>query len=407
MRILYFSPRQCWPRDTGAKLRDYYLASQLASRCPVTYLGLRDASEASAEPPAAESSFAAYYSAARESTYTVSKLLRGLTGPTPLTVLNYSSTDVSRILADILQAGSFDAVQIEGVHLSSYLPVISAAASRPVILADWHNVESEILHRYSRVNPNPLRRVYAWRTANLLENAEAQLLAACEVHIVTSERERLLLQERDPAAEIHVIPNGVDVRYFGAQQPEPGSPRNRLVFSGSMDYSANVDAVVWFVNNVWHELNQQHPTLSFSIVGRDPAPEVRALNGNRVSVTGTVPDVRPYYSCALAAVVPLRIGSGTRLKILEAMAAGIPVVSTRLGAEGLDLEDGTHLLLADSAQEMTAAVNRLATSPELWLRLSRSGHEVVSRAYDWHAISERLYRIHCDAIERTRQRRAH
>ena len=403
MRILYFSPRACWPRDTGAKLRDYYLASQLAAHCPVTYLGLRDPSEASSEPPPAESGFAAYHSVARESAYTVSKLVRGLIGPAPLSVLNYSSARVSRILAEILQAGSFDAVQIEGVHLSAYLPVIRAAASRPVILSDWHNIESEILHRYSRVNPSPMRRVYARRTASLLERAETRFLTACDVHTVTSERERGWLQARNPAAEIHVIPNGVDVQYFAGRETDSGSARTRLVFAGSMDYSANVDAVVWFVNSIWQELSRDHPALSFAIVGRDPTPEVRALAADHVTVTGTVPDVRPYYSGALAAVVPLRIGSGTRLKILEAMAAGIPVISTRLGAEGLDIEDGTHLLLADSEGEMIAAVNRLAASPELWLRLSRSGREVVSRSYDWHALTEHLYRIHCAAIERARQ----
>jgi glycosyltransferase involved in cell wall biosynthesis len=248
-----------------------------------------------------------------------------------------------------------------------------------------------------------MRRVYAGRTADLLERAETRFLGACDVHTVTSERERVRLQARDAAAEIHVIPNGVDVEYFGAQEPDPGATRTNLVFAGSMDYSANVDAVVWFVNNMWPELRRQLPALSFTIVGRDPTPEVRALGGDQVNVTGTVPDVRPHYSGALAAVVPLRIGSGTRLKILEAMAAGIPVISTRLGAEGLDFEDGTHLLLADSAGEMIAAVGRLASSPELWLRLSRSGREVVSRLYDWRALTENLYHIHCTAIERARR----
>ena len=403
MRILYFSPHECWPRDTGAKLRDYYLASQLAARCPVTYFGLHDPSKPSPKPPPAESGFAAYQIVPRESTYTVSKLVRGLIGPTPLTVLNYFSARVSGVLAEALHAGSFDAVQMEGVHLSAYLPVIRAAASRPVVLSDWHNIESEILHRYSRVHASPMRRAYAWRTANLLERTETRFLAACDVHTVTSERERARLQARDPAAEIHVIPNGVDVQSFDAQELNTGAPRTGLLFAGSMDYSANVDAVVWFVNNIWPELSQEHPALSFAIVGRDPAPEVRALAADRINVTGTVPDVRPYYSGALAAVVPLRIGSGTRLKILEAMAAGMPVVSTRLGAEGLDLEDGTHLLLADSASEIIAAVGRLAASPELWLRLSRAGREVVSRLYDWRTLTEKLYRIHCAAIERARQ----
>ncbi len=389
-------------------MRNYYLSSQLGSHCPVTYFGLGDPSQAPSQPPPGESGFAAYHSVARDPTYTVLKLVRGVTGPAPLTVLNYSSAHASRMLAEILQAGSFDAVQIEGVHLSSYLPVIRSAASRPVVLADWHNIESEILHRYSRVNPNPLRRVYAWRTANLLERAEKQFLANCDVHTVTSERERIWLQALDPAAEIHVIPNGVDVQYFSPQEWDPAAPRTNLVFAGSMDYSANIDAVLWFSKNIWPELSRQHPALSFTVVGRDPSPDVRALaqdpaHGNRITITGTVPDVRPYYSGALATVVPLRIGSGTRLKILEAMAARIPVISTRLGAEGLDVEDGTHLLLADSPSEMITAVSRLAASPQLWQRLSRSARELVSRSYDWSSLAENLYRIHCTALERVRK----
>lgn len=407
MRILYFSSHECWPRDTGAKLRDYHLASQLAGRCEVTYLGLHDPSKTSPEPPPADSGFASYRMIPRESTYTFSKLVRGLVGPTPLSVLNYSSPRVSRALAEILQAGSFDAVQMEGVHLSAYLPVIRAAASRPAVLADWHNIESEILHRYSQVHASRPRRAYAWRTASLLELTEARFLAACDVHTVTSDRERTRLQNRNSAAEIHVIPNGVDVQSFALPGLDSSTSRTNLIFAGSMDYSANVDAVVWFVNNIWPELRRKHPTLSFAIVGRNPTPEVRALAPegvkNGVEITGTVPDVRPYYSGALAAIVPLRIGSGTRLKILEAMAAGIPVISTRLGAEGLELEDGTHLLLADTADQMITAVSRLAASPEMWLRLSQAGREVVSRLYDWRTLAGALYNIHCRAIERVRR----
>ena len=125
---------------------------------------------------------------------------------------------------------------------------------------------------------------------------------------------------------------------------------------------------------------------------------MRALATDQISVTGTVPDVRPYYRGALAAVVPLRFGSGLGSRF-RSIAAGIPVISTRLGAEGLDLEDGTHLLLADSANEMITAISRLAASPELWLHLSRSGREVVSRLYDWRSLTEKLYRIHSAAIE--------
>src|SRR5690349_4444757 len=139
-----------------------------------------------------------------------------------------------------------------------------------------------------------------------------------------------------------------------------------------MDYSANVVAVVWCAIRIWPELRLVHPVLTFALVVRYFAAALRVMAGvlKLSNVACTVADMRPYYSGALAALVPLRIGSGTRLKILEAMAAGIPVISTRLGAEGLDLEDGNHLLLADSAAAMIAAVSRLAGSPELWMRLS-------------------------------------
>src|SRR5208282_5448747 len=134
-------------------------------------------------------------------------------------------------------------------------------------------------------------------------------------------REREKLQARVPTANIHVVPNGVDVPYYSISP----AARNQLLFVGSMDYSANIDAVLWFAGEVWPEISRRHPNLSFVIAGREPAPQVRALAASdRIVVTGSVADIRPFYAGALAALAPLRVGSGTRLKILEAMAAGVP-----------------------------------------------------------------------------------
>jgi len=149
----------------------------------------------------------------------------------------------------------------------------------------------------------------------------------------------------------------------------------------------------------WPEIGRRYPDMHFTIVGRDPASAVRALVTDRIHVTGTVDDVRPFYASAVAVVVPLRSGSGTRLKILEAMAAGVPVVSTRLGAEGIEAEGNVHLLLADNGLEIASAVGCLASSAELRVRLSQAARALVCRVYDWSTIGDQLYEIHADLVQ--------
>jgi glycosyltransferase involved in cell wall biosynthesis len=161
-----------------------------------------------------------------------------------------------------------------------------------------------------------------------------------------------------------------------------------------MDYHANIDGVTWFTREIWPAIAEKHPELEFIIVGRHPSRAIRALASDRIRVTGTVEDVRLFYASASAVVVPLRVGSGTRLKILEAMAAGVPVVSTRLGAEGIDATHDIHLLLADNRAEMVAAINQMASSSPMRSRLVLAAREWVVNHYDWDLVGEELYRIH-------------
>jgi glycosyltransferase involved in cell wall biosynthesis len=214
------------------------------------------------------------------------------------------------------------------------------------------------------------------------------------------------LLARRPGAKIQVIPNGVDTNYYSTKEIAEACRRTgqydskrTILFVASMDYHANIDAAAWFWRAAWPEIARNHPDIHFTIVGRDPAPEVRALASDRIHVTGTVDDVRSFYASAIAAVVPLRSGSGTRLKILEAMAAGVPVVSTRMGAEGIEAEDDVHLLLADSGQEIAAAVRRIVSSAETRTRLSQAARALVCGGYDWSVIGKQLFGIHADLVE--------
>lgn len=416
--VLYFAPHPVWPINSGARLRDYHLARHLAARCEVTFVEMVPAGEEPRHPPA-ESGFTRVLSFNRERAYGLLKIVRGLAGPIPVTVLNCWSPQTEFRLARALRSHRFDTVQLEGLHLMEYLPTILEgtgwaasgrdAASRSGIVVDWHNVESEIMRRYAQASPNWLNKMAAARTSRLIEQAEERLLETCCVHTVTSERERRKLLARVPGAEIHVIPNGVEVAHYSPGEIRAAASRERhdggkpsILFVGSMDYRSNIEAVLWFSRVVWPEVARRYPDLQFTIVGRDPPAAVRTLASSRIRVTGTVEDVRPFYASATASVVPLRSGSGTRLKILEAMAAGVPVVSTRLGAEGLAVEHDVDILLADSAQDFVAAINKIVSSAETRSRRTAAALDLVTSRYDWAAIGEKLYRIHSGQCARRR-----
>jgi glycosyltransferase involved in cell wall biosynthesis len=405
MRLLYFAPHQIWPLNTGARLRDYHLARQLAARSSVTFVEMRHAGEEPRIPPD-DSGLAGIVTLEKYGTYSPFKILRGLAGPTPVTVLNCWSPRSASQLASVLRSQEFDTVQMESVHLMEYLPIIREARGCPAIVIDWHNIESELMWRYAETAGNWAKKIAAKRTARLIERAEDRLLDTCATHAVASERERRKLLARRPHANIQVVPNGVDASYYSTKEIAEDSRRTgasdskkTILFVGSMNYHANIDAVIWFSRAAWPEIARDHPDLHFTIVGRDPAPAVRSLASDRIHITGTVDDVRPFYESAAVAVAPLRSGSGTRLKILEAMAAGVPVVSTRLGAEGIEVQDDVHLLLADSGPEIAAAVRRVASSPETRGRLSQAGRELVCRVYEWSVIGKQLHGIHADLAE--------
>jgi sugar transferase (PEP-CTERM/EpsH1 system associated) len=402
MKSLYFSAHPFWPVTSGARLRNFHLASQLASVASVTFVELCANGEGHQTPPG-KSVVANVVTLEKRRTYTPSKILRGLAGPTPVTVLNCWSDQAASQLAEVLKVNHFDTVQISGTPLMGYLPVVENLQSRSAIVVDWHNIESELMWRFAKSARNWPKKIAARRTASLIERAEDRLLDTCAMHTVTSERERQKLLQRHPNANIAVIPNGVDTSYFIPKEKngvrDSDSHTNQkptVLFVGSMDYHANIDAVLWFYREVWPEISRKHPEVQFTIVGRDPGPEILALQSNRIQVTGTVDDVRSFYTRAVAAIAPIRTGSGTRLKILEAMAAGVPVISTRLGVEGLDVEDDVHVLLAEDGQETVAAIDRILLSSETRQRISVSARALVAAHYDWSAIGDRLSTIHQD-----------
>ena len=337
----------------------------------------------------------------RQGGYSFEKIVLGAIGKTPLPLLNYTTEAMKHALAKLLPENSFDIVQVESIHLMNYLPVIRSAPRRPRVICDWHNIESELMQQYSDRAPSFARRAYARKTARLMKESEKQALVEFDAHVAVSHRDAERLQAINSTAEIFVIENGVDSAHFAG---EDSSSKKRLVFVGSMDYHANIDGAVSFARDVWPDLQRKKPELIFTIVGRDPSPAVRQLSSIRgVEVTGSVDDVRPYYREAAAAVVPLNVGGGSRLKILEAMAAGVPVVSTSQGAEGLEIENGKNILLADEPRELAESILKALDDEGLRRILIASGHQLVAGQYDWSIIGAKLLAHYRQILARARR----
>src|SRR5229473_2793386 len=282
---------------SGSQLRNYYLARQLAEVMNVTHLGFRHQGDLGATTDCDRRIRMTLVP--KERAYTVIKLARGVLGRTPVTLLNFCSSAMAAALAKELAAFHYDTVLIEGIEMSPYLPVIRAAKNRAKYLVlDWHNIESEVVGRYSHHAATPLHRLYMRRATRQLKRIESEVLDSCDLHLVTSERERDQLLSRRPSANVAVVENGVDVQHFseelrGLDNPSRWAARHRILFVGSMDYSANVDAVVYFVERAWQRIQPVFPALVFTIVGRNPPERVRAMASHPgVEVTGTVADVR-------------------------------------------------------------------------------------------------------------------
>lgn len=414
MRVLHFAPRVCWPLDTGAKLRNYHLARVLSANASVALLAFNDPDAPLVD---FEKPYEQVVAVARDRGYTPAKILRGALGRTPISLLNYTTDAMKQALAHMLSEQRFNVIQVESIHLMGYLPILSAAPGRPLVICDWHNIESELMRRYSEREPSFLRRTYARKTARQLRALEQQAMRDFDGHVVVSHRDRERLLQLGPATSISVIENGVDSAFYSDQELEKAhaawrihqrpdragiddvrqSSRraNRIVFVGSMDYHANIDGVVDFAREVWPTVHECNPELLFTIVGRDPAAEVRQLASIRgIEVTGTVADVRPYYREAVASIVPLNVGGGSRLKILEAMAAGVPVVSTTLGAEGLEVQHAVNILIADTNAQLLEAITGVVENEELRSQLSDAGRALVSSRYDWSTLGAKLFEIY-------------
>jgi sugar transferase (PEP-CTERM/EpsH1 system associated) len=382
----FVAPRVPWPLDTGAKIRTYHMLLGLARAHRVRALLFADSAAERAAGASLGSTGAEIEIVARD-TPPLQRLrdaAGGLLGPAPYNIRKYQRETMARAVLRTCEARRPDLVHCDHLHLACYGELVARRHRVPHSI-DEHNVESLIFRRFVARAHGPLRIAF-WQQSVWLRRYEARAARRAWGCLVCSREDAENLRGLSGQTNLCVTPNGVALDTFGeAVAPEV---KGHLVLTGSMDWAPNEDGALWFHEQVLPAILEAEPNLRFYLVGRNPGPKLTALAGRRnTQVTGTVPDIRPFLAGARCLVVPLRVGGGTRLKILEAFAARVPVVSTRVGAEGIMARDGEELLFAETPDDFARAVGRLGQDPVLADRLRANARTLAERAYGWEAIA--------------------
>jgi glycosyltransferase involved in cell wall biosynthesis len=303
------------------------------------------------------------------------------------------SPDFAAQLSQRLQQEPFDVVEIEGIEMTPYLSTIRTAPSQPRVIYDAHNAEWILQKRACLTDiKNPKRwvaAIYSWVQWHRLKRYEAYVMSRVDHTIAMSDPDRIALSTIRPDSKITVISNGVDLDFYH-QFDGLGIPYD-LVFTGKMDFRPNIDAALWFGQEVLPRIQEQRPGTTFAIVGQRPHARLDVLRSiPGITITGQVDDIRPYIAGATVYVAPLRVGGGTRLKLLEAMAMSRAIVATSVGAEGFPVTDGQELLLADTPEEFAQSVLNLLYSPDRRAQLGQNGFSFARANYGWDSLVPRL-----------------
>ena len=296
-------------------------------------------------------------------------------------------------LLHLLRIRRFDLVHMDSITLSGYLPLLG---DLPVVCVH-NNVESVLLQRRARAEQIPWKRAYLLHQAHLMEREERRWCGRCRLNVMVSEADRMELRRILPEANSAVVPNGVDIDAF-----RPGVGReDGIVFVGGLNWFPNRDALQYFCDAMLPLVRAAGEPTTVRWLGGGASDEVRRHYGDRygVELTGYVPDVRPYVRDAACCVVPLRVGGGTRLKILDAWAMGKAIVSTSIGCEGLDAEDGRNILIRDDPQSFADAVRAVLRDTTLRYRLGSEGRRTVERHYSWERIGESMLPLYASVQE--------
>ncbi len=385
--VLYLVHRMPYPPNKGDKVRSFHHLKHLAARHRVFLGTFIDDPDDERHLPAVRAFCAEVHAPRLNPLVARVASLAGLLGPQALTLRYYAQASMARWVQGVMAQQAVDCTLVFSSAMAQYAQ--PAQLGGGPLLMDLVDVDSAKWTAYAPDHRWPMSWLYR-REGRTLLAYEREVAARADQTFLATEKEAELFRSLAPesAAQVSELSNGVDADYF---QPQAGraSPFTAgevpIVFTGAMDYWPNIDAVCWFATEMLPRLRERHPGLRFHIVGRSPAPAVRALASEAVRVSGTVPDVRPYLQHATVVVAPLRLARGIQNKVLEAMAMARPVVAAAPCVEAITAEPGRHLLSAADADAFVAEIEALLADPAQADAIGRAGREQVLAAYGWNA----------------------
>jgi glycosyltransferase involved in cell wall biosynthesis len=328
------------------------------------------------------------------------------TSTLPDMALRLEAVEMHLLIQRWLNDAHYDIVQIEGIELAQYARHVDSTKS--AVIFDDHNCEYLLQKRNALSDLRVPRRWHAAAYSLIqwakLRRYEAQVCKAATAVLAVSQPDQVALQQIAPDARVHIAPNGIDLSsYAPIEQDSRINKRDAraftLLFTGKMDYRPNIDAILWFANEVLPNLLIVAPQIRLQVVGLNPHPRLDKLRQNpNIEISGAVPDILPYLKAADAYIIPMRVGGGTRFKALEAMAARKAIVSTSLGVEGIGVQAGEHLLIADAPDEFAVSILTLLADQRdgsiLSTRLGQNAYEFVSANYTWDRIIPTIDRVY-------------
>ena len=387
LRILLLSTWFPYPPDNGSRIRAYNLLKQISQRHEVSLVSFVRDGRGNIEGDLRNLCVSVevvpwtHYSPKRL------RAILGFLSPAPRSVVDTHSSAMAQLVSQKLATREFDLVLASEMGTAPY---VSNSQAIPAVLDEFQT--GVIKEAYAQAK-KPGTRFRNWLTWAKHRHYVASILRSFDACVVASAQEKANVREIAPAYDkVHVIPNGVDVDHYrpGSAVPVPDT----LTYTGSLTYSANYDAVAHFLGDIFPHIQADVPGVKFKVTGSTQGVALDNLpSTNHVTFTGYLQDVRPVVARSWACVVPLRTGGGTRLKILEAMALGTPVVSTPKGAEGLEVIDGKHLLIGDTPAEFARQTVRLLREPSLRETLSSHARQLVEEHYDWAKIGDRYFEL--------------
>jgi glycosyltransferase involved in cell wall biosynthesis len=391
MKTLWVNSNFMHPTTKGGQIRTLEMLRHLHRWHEIHYVAIANPAQPEGPERAHEYSHKSYPFQHRIPDKTspafYAELAHGLFSPTPVAVERFNPPGMRAFLQDLIRKERFDCAVVDHLAPTSYFPDL------PHAVFFQHNVETVIWRRHVE-HASGLRRAYFQLQADRMYRYERRVSRESGHIVAVSQKDAEEMRRLFDVTRVSEIPTGVNIEYFLPPEPRPESVAD-LVFVGSMDWLPNVDGVLYFAREILPLIRRKRPATTLAVVGRTPPPKLLQLGAEdaNIKITGTVPDIRPYLWGSAVSIVPLRIGGGTRLKIYEAMAAKIPVVSTTIGAEGLTVNPPHDIRLADTPADFAAQCLELLAAAEVRHRVATAAWEMVNANFSWEHISRCFEKI--------------